>query len=211
MSNLIIWPCCSEKIGIKRTILNGKNIERFLDGPSIEKLHEGRKENLEIIEKKGLAALDLYTGHLYSVFDFKNAVRGAVESKTHCLILSAGYGLIRAEEPIDLYNKSMNQALESWTRHNLIADVFSQYLKVNKISNAFITASKTTYAPALFYQGSIDPRFIMPELCEAFVYIPIPPRDSSPIREVPKMQGEAIRDLIHNEFIPDSRWIRIKS
>ena len=57
-----------------------------MDGPSIEKLHEGRKENLEIIEKKGLAALDLYTGHLYSVFDFKNAVRGAVESKTHCLI-----------------------------------------------------------------------------------------------------------------------------
>lgn len=190
---------------MEQTIFDSRKIEEFLDDFFIKKLQEGRTKNLRIESLKNLPALDLYTGNLYQVSGFKDAVRNAVQKGIHCLVLSAGYGLIRTDEYINSYNRTMNQAKASWTKENLLPDVFSNYLTRNKISKVFITASRTTYVPALFYQNG-KTRFDFPKDCEVFVYIPENGGSGSPLKEIPRMQGEAVRDIINNGMKPDSRW-----
>ena len=199
MSDLIIWPCCAEKNGIEPTICGGKNIEQFLDDTYIKELHEGRIKNLMVKGSKNLPALDFYTGNLYKVPNFKDTIRTAVQSGIHCLILSAGYGLIRADEPINSYDRTMNAAKASWTKDNLLPNVFSNYLTRNKISKVYITASCSTYAPALFIDPKINPRprFQIPASCDVFLYIPMAIGKGALVK-VPKMQGEAVHDLIKN-------------
>ncbi len=209
MTDLILWPCSARKDGIPRSVLTaGPKVETFLDEDYARKLLDARKVELgSSINSRFLPAIDLYAGHLYEVEGFREAVKTAISQGTDCLVLSGGYGLVRADEEIQVYERKMQDA-RTWNKHFVLASIFGNYLARRRPSRVFITLSKSSYGKVLF-DDTERPRFSLPPDLQLFVYFPNDLSGGSPQQEVPKMQGNAVRDLIRNNMVPDLRWRRV--
>ena len=207
MKTLMLWPCCSAKDGVRATGEDGASIETFLSPQDGMMLAEGRNEELNPFGATTLRALDFYSGYLYQINGFRAAVNGVLAQDFHPVILSAAYGLIRANEPIQAYDREMKDAIATW--QPIVPTVLANYLQRNSIQRAFFTFGRTTpYRRLLFgrRRGAWAPRFVHPG-CQIFACFPFYEGGGVPLREVPKMQGEAVRDLIQNNFEPDDRWV----
>lgn len=209
MTDLILWPCSAGKEGRQRSVPTGPKIETFLDADSARKLLEGRRIELDPSRDPcsiSLPAIDLYSGYLYGVDGLREAIKTAIGQGTDCLILSGGYGLVRADEEIQFYEKNIQEA-PTWKKRSLLASIFGNYLARRRPVRVFMALSKSTYGKVLF-DGANRPRFSLPPRIQLFVYFPVTPTGHSPEQEVPKMQGEVVRDLVRDNMVPDSRWER---
>lgn len=210
MADLILWPCSAGKSGKQRSVPSGPKFETFLDEDYARRLLDGRRIELDPCRNPcsiSLPAIDLYSGHLYKVNGFREAIRTAIGQGTDCLILSGGYGLIRADEEIQIYEKKIQDA-RKWKKDSLLASIFGNYLERRRPSRAFIALSRSTYGKVLF-GDEIRLKFSLPPSLQLFVYFPDVPIGHSAEQEVPKREGEAVRGLIENKMVPDSRWKRV--
>ena len=98
---------------------------------TLENLLEGRNEMQNCIESNTpkTTALNLYNGKLYiPLFDYKNEIIKLIQSnQLRVIIISAGYGIVDALEPIHKYDAKMQGKIASnWKRaglSNIISEI----------------------------------------------------------------------------------------
>ncbi len=208
-STAILIPCSKTKEG------NGLKVERpieiisFLGQGATVLLKQARQDVLQIPNvtfdetSRLVPAIVLYSGTLYKVEGFLNAIGNALATGLHILIISGGYGLLRAEEPIHKYEaylgRSDGKLRSFWKR--ILPGIVADYAERNKIKNVFITGSKP-YSDVLGTEGWTIGRTVR-------WYIPHASEGESPYIAVPKKCGEAIRDLLNGLMSGrelDGRW-----
>jgi len=127
-------PCCKSK-DASGEIIKPERILSSRDLPNTwNDLLEGREGMQDIIEtdKSKTTAIKLYTGKLYSsLIPYMDDIIESLKSKQfRLIIISAGYGIIDALEPIYIYNAEMKGRTAShWSHKNLqnvIADLLLQ-------------------------------------------------------------------------------------
>jgi len=201
--DLILIPCCQSKKGNAR-ISDHKRVADFIGQDMYDLLCEGRRlafkrDHVCIKETSPLVpALDLYTGHLYRVDRFRESLLKALEGGTHCLILSAGYGLLRPEEPIHWYEAQMQNTRPVW--RNRLDKVLSHYLERNRIGTVFVACSKP-YFDVLKANARAWARAE-----RTYCYVPQLGRMKTGIA-----LGQAVTELIGREMKPDERWVLLKA
>ena len=206
--DLLIFPCSAAKEGLPlaRPIPQAC-IKDFIGNREARELESTRKrvfkdKRYEIWIRNCsplIPGLVLYSGNQYEVPHFKDRVLDAIRSGVHCLILSGGYGLIRAEEPIHLYGATITSTMKYW--RDVIPEVLANYIRRNEIRRVFIGCS-TSYSAVLKRKDWSG---------NAMVYWCIPkaqPGDDVPLRVVPRLTGEAIVELVTSEFQPSTRWTK---
>lgn len=127
-------PCCSSKCA-SGEIIKPEHILSDKDLPNTwHNLLEGRKGMRFCIDSTSpkTSAINLYTGSPYEVLSpYKEEIIELIQrGKLRLIIISAGYGIIDALEPIHSYNEMMKGRVAShWKNANLtgvIADLLMQ-------------------------------------------------------------------------------------
>lgn len=204
--DLLIFPCSASKKGsdLRREIPTAA-ITDFISHETAEilssaqaRLSRDPRDEIWFDRRTRLSpGLALYTGNQYKVPNFRERILDAILAGTHCLILSGGYGLIRAEEPIHLYAAEITQTRKYWA--DVIPEVLSEYIQRNDIRRVFIGCS-SSYSAILKKKGWAG---------KAVVYWCIPKLrrgEGGAMVKVPKLTGEAIVNLIDDRFDPGRAW-----
>jgi hypothetical protein len=134
-------PCCKSKDGI------GGDID-FKGGLSIKDLpntwsllKDGRKEMEYCIDydSEVKSAIDLYSGKLYSpINSFKKDIIDLINlGRLRLIIISAGYGILDAYEPVNKYEAVMSGSIASLWRKNNLTEIIADLLINENPSKVF--------------------------------------------------------------------------
>lgn len=147
---LLIIPCSASKNTVADLGLRPISLPGLLGSEARKLLLTGRSE---AFSRKGVAfyeqsvslpAISYYTGQPYSTPGVRIALDAGIRRGLHCLIVSGGYGLLRAEEPIQRYNAYLGTQTRSiWNRR--IPAILHDYVTRNKIMRS-ITVLSSAYA-----------------------------------------------------------------
>ena len=205
---LLLIPCCGrKKEGGLPPRINSGPLGTELSGSSVRLLEEGRqwaflvKPNALQTESPLLPAMVWYKGNPYKVPGFRAALDSAFEGGLRCLIVSAGYGLLRPDEPIHKYNLQMAQTLSIWKRR--LPEILADHISRNGVKRVFGALSAKYFEAVADVQGRArDVEFRW--------YRPHHPRGTpgSAMQEVPRKLGLAVIDLIASDFRSDGWWER---
>lgn len=143
---LIVIPCSKEKASGGGSSGSGPSILEFLSSTLAERLDSARNKVAKVakmLDTGWLPAWERYSGHLYEA-----AAEGLKSSsRLHLLILSGGYGILHAEEPIRDYDRPLTMG--DWPA-NLLQDVIGAYAEKYGLARAMFFASRTgNYAKIL--------------------------------------------------------------
>jgi len=148
-------PCCKSKFATGDTVEPMKSLS-IEDLPQTwEQLSYGRQKMQYCIDHGSdeTSALTLYTGYFYKPLN-KNEVYDAIfEGKLTLIIISAGYGIINALEPINNYDEILNGKVARIWRDNGLANVIAEYLlhqKPNKIYGFFAGEEYWPYSSSAY-------------------------------------------------------------
>jgi len=210
---LLLIPCSGAKQrGSKPS--NARSILTALDPAHVaalkdaraklgEKIREGKKpKEAPVDEKTLMPAYRRYRGQLY---EYASASIGeAVAAGQRILIVSGGYGLLLADEPIGMYNKQFvfkkNPSVWSDWPCDLLEECILDYARREGIRAVIAVMSRTSdYAKLI---RSVDRRNAG---LEATLVSPVcAPRNGAQVR-VPRAQGQAIAALIKTGRL-DQDW-----
>jgi hypothetical protein len=150
---MLIIPCSSAKAGAEDPGLPVVRIGDLLGPVAAATLEEERKIALE---RRGTSldlhsplrpALAWYTGQPYATPGVRERLVAAINRGVHCLIISGGYGVLRAEEPIHSYGAHLpTQTRSVWARR--VPVILQDYVTRNGIRRA-ITVVSGGYASVL--------------------------------------------------------------
>lgn len=138
---LILIPCSGSKARGGRADLSDPSVAALLDPVSRRALLEARdrlREAAKVDESLLMPAWQRYTGALYAA---SQAMQQAVESDSPPVILSGGYGLVLATEPIGWYERRFS--LKDWPA-GLLADCLDQIVGRTKASAVVSFCSTST-------------------------------------------------------------------
>lgn len=204
--DLLIFPCSAAKEGsplarpiplasIKTFI--GHRSARLLEAARDMVFKDRKKKNYIDHRSPLTPALALYSGNQYKVEGFKDMVAEMIRSGGHCLVISGGYGLIRAEEPIHEYEAEITSNRKYWM--DVIPEVLADYIQRNQIIRVYIGCS-SSYSAVLKRQGWSGN-------AEVFWCLPrLPAGEGGAMVKVPRLTGEAIVELVSSGFQPSKRW-----
>src|SRR5262249_36750380 len=116
-ATLFIFPCSGSKEQRQRLRVQGSSILDDLPPLLSRRLAEARTEirdRAHVDETSLIPAWQRYTGTLYQAG--RDAIKKAVEAGIHMIIVSGGYGLVLAAEPIGYYEAVFKN---SWWPDNL--------------------------------------------------------------------------------------------
>jgi len=204
---LLLIPCCGrKKEGGPGPRIKSVALGTELSGSSVRLLEEGQqqaflKPKALQAESPLLPAMVWYKGNPYKVPCFRAALDSAFQGGLRCLIVSAGYGLLRPDDPIHKYNLRMAETLQIWKRR--LPEILADYISRNGVKRVFGALS------AKYFQAVADVQGRAPD-AEFRWYHPHHPRGTpgSAMQEVPRKLGLAVIDLIKSDFRPDGRWER---
>lgn len=143
---LLVIPCSGEKKGAADPGLPVVSVGDLLGPAERQLLLQGRQL---AFERPGTSlntstplrpALAWYTGQPYKTDGVRDALVEAIRQGLHCLIISAGYGVLRAEEPINWYNAQIAQTKSVWAQR--LAAILADYVRRQKISRSFVLLSR---------------------------------------------------------------------
>lgn len=87
------------------------------------------------------SALAYYTGQPYATPGVRDALVDAIRHGLHCLIISGGYGVVRAEEPIHRYNAHLGTQIRSiWQR--TLPTILRDYVRRQHMGRSFVLLSQ---------------------------------------------------------------------
>jgi len=198
---LLLFACAKSKRGVQELLPGQRHVQELLSPQVQAVLEEGRRlaferPGVKVYDESPLVpALERYTGGMYRVPGFKERVVEAISAGVHCLIISAAYGVVHADEVIHDYEAEIGRTQGVWRPRLPI--ILSDYVTRNSIGTVFVGCSKN-YARVL--QGA--------DRMGAKVYkcIPDVPARQGAQRKVPKLIGEAIVSLVASKMSPDSLW-----
>jgi hypothetical protein len=140
-STLFIIPCSSKKEAQSGTRMNGPSLLDELSPALARRLKDAREGMLaraKIDEATLLPAWRRYSGALYKAA--APTIAEVQDRGLNMLIISGGYGLVLASEPIGNYNARFN--LSFWPR-DLLEDVMLEYVRRRGLKNVRAITSLT--------------------------------------------------------------------
>jgi len=190
---LLLIPCSASKAGTTDPGLRPVTVADFLGDESKRLLEEGRalsfaRKDVTFEEASELRpAIAYYTGQPYATPGVRQDLVGAIRRGLHCLIVSGGYGLLRAEEPIHRYGAYLgNQTRDVWTRR--VPTILHDYVRRNGIIRSIAVLS-SAYASVLPERLAPEETRIVPSFDRAV-------DNGSPMRVVPERVGRALADVL---------------
>lgn len=203
---LLLIPCCASKSGRGRApAVESAPLGTAFPARAVALLEDGRR----LVADKFPERFDLgsrlqpamvwYTGIIYETTGFRDTLDTAFERGMHCLIVSAGYGLLRPDDPIHKYNLKMSGTLTIW--RDRLPQVLADYISSNGGRRVFATMS-SDYCKAIVGVEALS------HGADLLWYVPRLRRGEGhcPQRQVPEAVGHAVIDLIRSDFTPDERW-----
>lgn len=164
---LIILPCSDAKKADAPAGGGGERVERYLPEALARELRAaqaGAKARVEFDESTLVPAWRRYDGKLYRTG--RDAISGLMKAGAHVLILSGGYGLLSAREPIGLYNTVLKPG---WWPDQVLERALVAYAKQARVVSVrgFASAS-SAYRQVLQrvpwrVEGIEDALLILPE------------------------------------------------
>lgn len=145
---LLVLPCSARKATGGETGLAGVALHGFLSTPVRERLQTARSSLASASHLNDdllLPAYQRYRGHLYGAA--AAVLHRAVNDGLHVLIISGGYGLVHAAEPIGWYERVFSK--RDWPA-GVLADAIAEYARAHDLrrARAFL-ASSTSYRKLL--------------------------------------------------------------
>ena len=200
---LLLIPCCGSKKGDgPRPRIKSVPLGTELSGSSVRLLEEGRQRAFLVKpdalqpESPLLPAMVWYTGNPYKVAGFRAALDSAFERGLRCLIISAGYGLLRPDDPIHKYDLRMAETLPIWKRR--LPEILADYISRNGVKRVFGTLSAKYFEAVADVQGRASDaklRWCVPQYD--------PRAGGAPVTQIPEAVGHAVIDLVRSDFNPD--------
>ena len=191
---LLILPCSGKKLPLYGVRDMGPRIIDYLPDDLASKLKSARRSvhrNYANIDEQTLGnAWRRYDGHLYNAA--REELKDALDNEMHILILSGGYGVVLADEPIGLYQARLNLA---WWPKGLLEQVIASYILRHKLKRVIAVVSSTTSYRSLL--GRVDWRST--DVDEAVLLMPEPIQEGAMVK-APRCQGEAVSALISGKL-----------
>ncbi len=198
---LLLIPCSAGKKGARRVPLPPRSIADVLGPQAAGDLADGRSETFNRARldpaSERVPAVLRYSGQPYATVGVVDGLLNAIMRGLHVLIVSGGYGVVRAEEPIQYYEAQMKQTLSIWRPRFPI--ILRDYVEQNRIARTFGTFSRE-YANAVPDHLSAEDWRAVPNYRDL---------DSPPVRAVPKRVAENVLEFLaerHNQ--PGNDWVR---
>ena len=191
---LLILPCSGKKLPLYGVRDTGPRITDYLPDDLASKLNSARRSvhsNYANVDEQTLgSAWRRYDGHLYKAA--REELRDALDNEMHILILSGGYGVLLANEPIGIYQARLNLA---WWPQGLLEAVIASYTWRHKLKRVIAVVSRTTSYRSLLKR--VDWRPTNAE--EVVLLMPDTVRRGAMVK-APRSQGEAISALISGKL-----------
>ncbi len=135
-------PCCKSKEATGKIINPSQALSEGLLPKTWENLLSGRKNMDYCIDKNSniTTALNLYTGKFYKELAKDTIIEKALKGEFELIIISAGYGIINALEPIHKYDAVMSGKVARQWRDTGLAESIADYLlnqKPNRVYGFF--------------------------------------------------------------------------
>lgn len=140
-------------------------------------------------------ALARYSGQPYKTPGLVDAVLEGMSRGLHVVIVSGGYGLLRAEEPIHDYEAPMQKTLTVW--RSRIPAILRDYVSRNGIRRTFGVYS-TVYSAAVPEQLTEDDWRAIPNLDEL--------GGGFAMTRIPERVAELTLDLLERDLLPGAGW-----
>jgi hypothetical protein len=196
-STLIILPCSGAKAEDSGRTENGISILDTISPNLADRLRDARKSiasQAGIEEKSLLPAWQRYSGSLYMAAHNTFAELFSTNEENHILIISGGYGLLLANEPIGDYNAIFKAG--QWP-DGLLEDILINYVENNHLNSIRAFASSTTD-----YRKLIDKvPWTDIDLKDGWRISPEPVRGA--MKKTPRAQGEALSALLKGNLHQD--------
>lgn len=204
---LLLIPCCGSKGGDGSSPhLQSPPLEQEVSASSLTVLRDGQAETAKKWPQafnrtsRLLPAMVWYTGRPYSVPHFRESLDRALEQGLRCLIISAGYGLLRPDDPIHRYDLQMGRALAIW-RHRLPL-ILADYVARNRVTRVFGALSQKYYEAVAPLEDRVHG-------VRVWWHVPTFQRgvdNGSAMTAVPEAVGRSVIELIESDFVPGPAW-----
>ena len=197
-TTLFVFPCSGSKDQRQRVQIKGPSILDQLPPVLSQKLAEARKQirtRAHVDETSLIPAWQRYTGSLYQAGG--DAIEAALKAGVHMIIVSGGYGLVLAAEPIGYYKAVYKY---SWWPDHLLEEVLVEYLRRHHRLRAVcaIASSTTEYAKLLrrvnWHSAGLESAVLF-----------TPEETLGAMVKSPKAQGEALSGLLRGKI--DMNWV----
>jgi hypothetical protein len=194
---LVIIPCSGGKANRPSARSSGPTILDDLPTELSQRLKEARQGVAAIAkvnETTLLPAWQRYAGYLYQAAapTLENAIEDG--NLPHLLILSGGYGIVRAKEPIGIYNLELK--LKWW--RGLLEEVIVAYAQKHGLRRARLFASSSADYARVLKKVAWDRCGVTDALLHT------PGNSSNPRKEVPWALGQCLAAMLQGEF--DESW-----
>lgn len=194
---LIIIPCSGAKVLVPNGKVTGRSILNDLPPDLKRKLREARHSiasRAQLDERKLVPAWQRYHGSLYQAArdelgKYLNGGNG------HIMVVSGGYGLVLAGEPVGIYNAMFKK---SWWPRGLLEEVLLDYAKKHHVKHVRAFASMTTEYGKLI-KGV---RWGAAGIEDAWLLAPEPALGA--MVKSPRAQGQALAAMLRGELT--NRW-----
>ncbi len=195
-ATLIILPCSGRKV-IGGTSAPGPAVVDLLSSELAKRLVDARHRvgaSAALDETRLLSAWRRYSGTLYKAAG--SGLASAVAVGVPILILSGGYGLVLAEEPIGIYNRRFS--FRDWPRH-LIEECLAAAAKSLGVRTVVAFCARTTDYAQVIRRAPWSKYGIDAWLASA----DMDGRDGARVF-VPRASGQAVAAFLNGKF--DEHW-----
>ncbi len=146
--HVIFLPCCKSKSATGYIEKSDNSLSKKKLPQTWEKLQSGRAGMTDCIDKTTLmtSAIFLYKGSPYNVFqsELSNIIHEIRSGEMRLYIISAGYGIVDALEPIHNYDaKLQSKVAKNWKNYGL-HEIISEILLREQSLNLFGFFAGTT-------------------------------------------------------------------
>lgn len=190
-STLVVIPCSSKKASLPGAKAAGPSILDQLPLELSRQLIEARRAVASdaLVEEASLvAAWQRYRGTLYEVAASVLGAKIETGDLRHLLILSGGYGVVHALEPIGNYNFILKRG--RWPK-GLLSQVIAAYARFHGLSKARLFAGDSTdYAKVLK-----NVRWADSGVEDVILYSP--ERARGALKKTPRTIGEGLVAMLH--------------
>ena len=197
VTTLFIFPCSGSKERRQGVRTQGPSILDQLPPLLGQRLADARMQvraRAHVDETSLIPAWQRYTGSLYQAG--RDAIEAALEAGVHMIIVSGGYGLVLAAEPIGYYETVFKN---SWWPNRVLDEVILEYLCRHRLRAVRAIASATTEYAKLLRQVN----WHSVELADAVLLTP--EETTGAMVKSPRAQGEALSMLLQGKI--GKNWV----
>jgi hypothetical protein len=195
-STLLLIPCSASKAGWPDPHLPVKRVGELVRPELCRLLEEGRQlafaRTCIDLATPARPAIATYSGFPYATPGFRELLTSHLRRGLHCLIVSGGYGLLRPEEPIHVYEAHLQQTRGIWGER--VPALLRDYVRRNGIGRTFAVFSRS--------YSDVVPGDLTGNDWRAVESFDDSVDQGSAMRAVPRKVGTTLLRLMRSEYRP---------